>query len=436
MTESPLALDDGAQRWTCPFCLLLCDGLRVQANAAGTALELGEGACTGAHAALAHFPPTPSTAVPQIGGHPAAPADALDAAARILAASRQPLFGGLGTDVAGARALYRLASESGAICDPRQGAALMHGVRALQDRGGYSTTLAEIRTRADLIVCLDELPTGEAADFLPRCGVGEAVSPLRHLVLLGGPPDGLAKLAAPTGQGNLTTEAVPLQGDLFDTVALLAAMVAGRAVRTATPALAALADRLRAARYAVFVGQSSRLPAQGALLIETVQRIVGTLNMHTRAAALWLGGGNGAGTVNQVFTWLSGLPLRSRAGPAGLEHEPLCFDSARLLADHAVDSLLWIASFDATSAPPATPVPLIVLGHPALAASATGGGNVFIPVSTPGIGSPGHLFRADGGTVLPLRPVYRDDRLPMLADVLDGLTQRVRALRASSGGAT
>jgi len=436
MTDSLLALEDGARRWTCPFCLLLCDGLGVRANAAGTALELAAGACAGAQAALAHFPPAPSAAQPQVGGQQASAADALDAAAAILAASRQPHFGGLGTDVAGARALYRLAQATGAICDPAQGTALMHGVRALQDRGGYSTTLAEVRTRADLIVCLDGLPGGEAAEFLPRCGIGEDDAPPRHLVLLGGPPQdqaALAAIAARASHDALTTEAVPLQGDLFDTVALLAALVAGRAVHPVAPQLAALADRLRAARYAVLVGQSSRLPAQGALVIETVQRIVGTLNARTRAAALWLGGGNGAGTVNQVFTWLSGLPLRSRAGPAGLEHEPLCFDSARLLAEQAVDSLLWIASFDATSTPPVTQVPKVVLAHPALAASAAREGDVFIPVSTPGIGSPGHLFRADGGAVLPLLPVYRDDTLPVLADVLDGLAQRVRALRAHSG---
>ena len=65
---------------------------------------------------------------------------ALAAAAQLLAASRQPLFAGLGTDVAGARALYPLACATGAICDAAGGAALMHGLRALQDRGQFTTT--------------------------------------------------------------------------------------------------------------------------------------------------------------------------------------------------------------------------------------------------------------------------------------------------------
>jgi formylmethanofuran dehydrogenase subunit B len=167
------------------------------------------------------------------------------------------------------------------------------------------------------------------------------------------------------------------------------------------------------------------------LIIEGVHRIVAALNVTTRAAAMWLGGGNGARTVNEVFTWLSGLPLRSRAGPSGLEHEPLCFDAERLLADAAVDSLLWISSFDPGCAPPATPAPLVVLGHPGLASSAARVGSVFIPVSTPGIGSAGHLFRADGGAVLPLMPVYRDT-LPTVADVLGDIAQGVSAWRAEA----
>jgi len=421
--SSLLATEGGAARWTSPFCLLLCDTLDVRADASGTALALGGGECAGARSALPRFSPGPSAAGPLVDGRSASPDDACAAAARILAGSRQPLFGGLGTDVAGARALYRLASETGAICDAAGGEALMHTVRPLQDRGGYGTTLAEVRNRADLVVCLGGLPTGGAAELLARCGVGAGGAPRRELVVLGG---------SPADPGALQPEAVALQGDLFDTVALLSALVARRAVPDAAPGLATLADRLLAARYGVIVGQADMLPAQGALIVEGVQRIVATLNASTRAAAMWLGGGNGAGTVNQVFTWLCGLPLRSRAGAIAPEHDPVCFGAARLLQEQAVDSLLWISCFDPDCAPPSSlQVPLVVLGHPELAASASHAGSVFIPVSTPGIGSPGHLFRADGGAVLPLVTVYRDS-LPTLAEVLGDIVQRVRALRAEA----
>ena len=337
------------------------------------------------------------------------------------------MFGGLGTDVAGARALYRLACETGAICDAAAGRALMHGLRTLQDRGSFFTTLAEVRTRADLIVCVGGVPTGQAPNFFERCGVGEALVAQRHVLVLGGNAADEAVLAELAQRPGVTVESEPLYGDLFSTVAALSALVAGRQVTQAPASLAVLAARLKRARYAVITGETGKLPEQGALIIEGINRIVGALNQHTRAAALWLGGGNGASSVNQVFTWLSGLPLRSRAGPAGLEHEPLCFDAARLLAEQSVDSLLWVSSFSADSAPPATELPLIVLGHPDLQLPPQAKESVFIPVSTPGIGSPGHLFRTDGVVLLPLVPIYRD-ALPTLGEVLARLTPAVNTL--------
>ena len=403
MNEPDTAAQAGNAPWTCPFCPLLCDSFGIEAGPAGTPLKLVGSDCPRARQGLSWFDAAGRTAQPQVGGRDGDLDTAIAAAASLLAASRQPLFGGLGTDVAGARALFALACETGAICDPAQGTALMQGLRALQDRGGFSTTLAEVRTRADLIVCVTEEPAAHYPEFFRRCGAGE--------------------------REDLAIETLPLHGDLFDTVSLLAALVAGRVQAGAArvPAgLSALAARLKAARYAVLVYESARLPAQGALIIEAIQRIVGTLNRSTRAASLALGGGDGASTVNQVFAWLSGLPLRSRAGPLGLEHEPLCFDAGRLLADGAVDALLWVSSYGPEPAPPSTKAPCIVLGHPAMRLPEGSADSVFIPVSTPGIGSVGHLFRTDGSVMLPLRPVY-EDNLPSVAGVVRRLADAVKA---------
>jgi formylmethanofuran dehydrogenase subunit B len=399
--------------WTCPFCPLACDHLGVRVGA--QTLELEGADCPRARRGLAQFPAAPAPASPEIDGRPATLPDAAAAAARLLAASTQPLFAGLGTDVAGARALYPLACATGAIADAAGGAALMQGLRALQDRGQFTTTLAEVRTRADLIVFVGGVPEDVAPLIRARCGIGDPQGPQRTVVELGGP----------------AAEALPLHGDLFDTLGLLCALLADRAV-VAPPALQALAQQLRAARYAVLVGAPPRLPAQGALLIEAVHRIVGELNRTTRAAALWIGGGNGAATANQVFAWLSGLPLRSRAGPRGLEHEPHAYDAARLLADGAVDTLLWVASFDAESVPPPADLPLIVLGHPALAEASRRPGrpSVVIPVSTPGIGCDGHLFRTDGTVLMPLAAARRDT-LPTVAEAAQQILLALQAGRSS-----
>lgn len=408
--------------WTCPFCPLLCDEFALDAAPVVPVLRGSD--CPRARSALERHARPVDAVDARIDGRASSLDDALDEAARRLGAWRQPLFSGLGTDIAGARALYRLAAHTGAICDHVDGAALMTGVRLQQDKGQFTTTLAEVRARADLVVCLHTSVVERHPEFFRRCELNGPGGPRPSLVFLGAPvPPGL-----PAG---IESRAVGTPGDPFGDLRQLAALVALQRVPQARPALVELAAQLRAARYAVLVWEPAALPAHGALWAELLQRLVATLNRQTRAATLALGGGDGAASVNQVFTWLSGLPLRSRAGPDGLAHEPLRFDAARLLADGAVDGLLWISSFDPARAPPpdAQALSRVVLGPPAMAASLRAApGEIFIPVATPGLNAPGHLFRTDGGVVVPL-VAARDDGLPGVAQVLARLDDRVGAAR-------
>lgn len=436
-TPAPAGPAASGQPWTCPFCPLLCDGFALDPS--GPALV--DSACPTAAAGLAHFGGAPLAASALVDGQAVDAEQALAAAADILATSRQPLFAGLATDVAGMRALYRLANDCGAILDHVRGEALMHSTRALQDRGVFYTTLAEIRNRADLVLCLGTNPADHYPEFFRRCAPAADVAHGREIVFLGAP-------AATVGAGleGCTTEEIPLAGDLFDTVALLAARLAGRRVGAVPPMLETLVARMQAARYTVIVWESASLPVHGALIAEGIQRLVNTLNRSTRAAAFCCGGGDGGYTANQVLTWLSGLPLRSGVHARGLVHEPLRYATERLLADHAVDALLWVSSFGPELIPPATALPRVVLGHPALGARLAQEGaqregqdggegrTVFIPVATPGIGAPGHLFRADGGVVVPLSPIY-DDPLPTVAAVAAALAARVGWRAVVAGGA-
>lgn len=407
--------------WTCPFCPLLCDGFALERRGEGYGLVGSD--CPRAAAGLARFSAAPVQATPLIDGVPATLDAALDAAAALLAASRQPLFGGLGTEVEGARALYPLACATGAISDNAGGAALLHGLRALQDRGHFTTTLAEVRNRADVIVCVGGTPRENFPEIWRRCGIGrddERLVAERDVIFLGADKDPVLE-----GRPGVTQHAVPLEGDLFDMLAALAALVAERKLPAASPTLVGLAERLRQAKYAVLIWEAPRLPAHGSLLVEALNQTVAVLNRHTRAATLPLGGADGAASVNQTFTWLSGVPLRSRAGPLGLEHEPLRYDTAALLASRSVDALLWVASYGTEPPRPDAAVPTVVLGGPGVAVPVRG---VFIPVATPAIGDGGHMFRTDGVVALPLERV-RDDGLPGVARVARALTERVRALK-------
>lgn len=413
--------------WTCPFCSLLCDGLAL---APGPVLQLRGGDCPRARAGLAAFD-HPAAAVSCVDGVPRGLDAALDAAAARLGVARLPLFGGLATDVQGMRALYRLANVRGAILDHAHGEAMMPALRMLQDRGQMFTTLAEIRNRADLIVCVGTDARSSHPEFFRRCAPAAGREAGGRVVFLGagGGTPGAAEIPWASA-----VDALCAEGDIFDTVATLAALVDSRRLAAVPAALAELADAMRAARYCVLVWEPARLAQHGALVGEALLRLLMNLNRKTRAGVFTLGGNDGAQTANAAMSWLSGLPLRSRVGPQGVDHDPLQYATARLLDERAVDLLLWVASFTPDLPPPPAALPRIVLGHPALAAGCAQPGTVFIPVATPGINADGHLLRADSVVSLPLHGV-RDDGLATVAEVAQALVARLASGAAAKEGA-
>ena len=413
--------------WTCPFCSLLCDGFALEG---GPILRLRGSDCARARAGLAAFDDL-GVVTPSVDGASEGLDAALDAASARLAAARLPLFGGLATDVQGMRALYRLADVGGAILDHAHGEAMMPALRMLQDRGQMFTTLAEIRNRADLIVCIGTDAVSSHPEFFRRCTPAEGQATACRVVFLAAGEGTPAAADIPWASA---VESLRPADDIFDMVAMLAALLDGRRIAEQDPELVPLADAMRSARYCVIVWEPARLPLHGALVGETLLRLLMNLNRKTRAGAFTLGGNDGAQTANGAMSWLSGVPLRSRVGPQGVDHDPLQYASARLLDERAVDLLLWVASFTPELAPPATALPRIVLGHPALAATCAQPGTVFIPVATPGINADGHLLRSDNVVSLPLHAV-RDDGLPTVADVARALVARLTVDAAEREGA-
>jgi len=221
---------------------------------------------------------------------------------------------------------------------------------------------------------------------------------------------------------------IPWAGDAWTTLALLNALASGRRVQ-APQALGELVARMLAANYVALVWEPARLPAGAhcALLVESINQLAKVINRTTRAGGLALAGNDGGLAVNQALGWMSGLPLRTGVFARGLEHDPHRFAAVDLLADHAVDVLLWVASFGPHQPPPVAGVPTIVLGHPDLAAHVPDG--VFFPVATPGVGADGHLFRMDGVVVVPVHKV-RDEVLPTVAAVAEAISAHL----ARAGG--
>src|SRR5262249_10885701 len=219
-------------------------------------------------------------------------------------------------------------------------------------------------------------------------------------------------------------EAVSALRCLVNARPLQATEVAGLPARE----LGALAERLKAATYGVVTWAAGAFAFAGAeLLTQVLADLVRDVNQVTRCAALPLTGSDNVMGAHQVCTWQSGLPLRTSFATGAPEHDPLLYDTARLLREQEVDALLWVSSFHPV-APPATRVPTIVLAAAPMRFKRQP--EVHIPVGTPGIDHGGEVFRTDGVVALPLAAL-RDAGRPSAAEVLARIDRTLAARGAA-----
>jgi formylmethanofuran dehydrogenase subunit B len=368
-------------------------------------------------------------ALARVRGKAAKTAQAVAAAAAILRTAAQPLLAGLATDIAGARALMRLAERCGAVTDHMNFGAKMRNVLTTQDRGWITTTFAEVKNRADVLLIVDsDIGTRFPRFFERLVTQGDAMfvdSAARQIVYLGD----LGKAAAcRQALGARKLDVIACANErVSEVLGVLRMLVVGH------PALATLrieqvggvpfsklqrlGERLRAAKYGVAAWAAADFEfAHAELTVQRIVELVKDLNKTTRFAGLPLGGSDGDLTMNQVHVWQSGFALRSDFGRGYADYDPYQNGAAQLLARGEADALMWISSFNETRLPPATDVPLVVLGRADMQFEREP--EVFIPVGTPGVDHAGHFVRSDKVVTMRLGKL-RDSALPSVAQVLN-----------------
>lgn len=435
MWNTSIANDRNEQ--TCPFCGLACDDLIIEPKP-GTTPRVANGCARARHLFGEAFAATQTQ--PRIGGTPA-PLDAvLDHCAGLLRQARAPLFAGLATDVNGMRATLALADLCGAQLDHVNGDALFRNLLVLQDSGWLTTTLTEVRNRADLVVvvgsrCFEGFPRLVERVFCPPDAL--FAPPRQRQVVLAGPWSG-RPLPAGIPPENLTVlEVAP--GQLAGFAGMLRGLIAGRVVDTQALAgvdggqVQALAERLRAARYSVLAWSAAEFDFPHAeLTVQGLVEVVRDLNETTRAAALPLAGTLGDVTANQVCTWQTGYPLRTDLQQGFPRYDPALNRHQDLLARGESDLLLWLSAISPSALPPPADVPTIVLGHPAMTLDRPP--DAFVPVGIPGVDHPGHFYRTDAACPLPLGKL-RESGLPPVARIMGLLGERLRDADAAGNDA-
>ena len=408
---------------TCPACGLLCDDI---------VLENNQVANTNCPKAIAFFEQPLTDATPQINGKRATLQQAITQAANLIKASQQPIFAGLSTDVAGFRAIYNLAQQTNGSLQHVNAQSTARNMKVLHSTGWQTTTLTEVKNRADVIVCFGNIAVHHPRFFerFVDCDGMYVKAKQREVFFIG---ENIKFKAAISSKAAPASLLACRADDLPEITLVLRALVAGKTLVATEVAgvkvsdLQAIAEQLKAAKYAVLAWVAKDLDfAHAELTIQNITETVAILNQTTRAAGLPLGGSDGDTTANNANTWLSGLALKDEV----VEH----------------DLMVWVNSFNPeallSKQPPAKDKPLIMIGNANLVGAATrreaylnnsdglsrrvaaptemhnaNTPDVFIPIATPGLDCSGMLFRVDSAVILPLKKI-RENNLPTLAEVI------------------
>lgn len=390
---------------TCPACGLLCDDVTVSWQTPESKPDVTVQSGKPCGKTVAFFSRSLNAVTPMIAGKSAPLAQAIAHAAQLVKKAKMPLVAGLSTDLAGFRGAYQFAQHTNADMVHMNVHSSLRNTKVLQSTGWHTTTLTEVKNRADMIVCVGTDVVHHNPRFFERAVWTEEAmftdTNARNIVYLGGDDLNTAPGVSPTGKQPTVLPCATK--DLPEVTAALRALLQGKTLKVEAiagvqvSALTQLVEQLKQAKYAVLIWVAKDLDFPHAeLTIQNITESVVILNQQSRAMGLALGGSDGDTTVNYAHTWLDGLTL----GEQDI---------------NAHDLVVWVNSFSPDKPVPDTNHLVIALGHPDTKFATPP--QVFIPVATPGLDAVGTLFRVDSSVVLPLKKV-RESGLPTLAEVL------------------
>lgn len=432
---------------TCPFCGLLCDDLQVTRT--GSTLKVSNGCPR----AVAGFQRPLPPATPLVREREVSFEEAVQAAAALVREAKLPLYGGMASDVGGARAVMSIADRTCGVIDHALSEGQYRNFKVVQTSGWIMSTLTEVRNRADLIIVVATDVHKLHGRFFDRVVTNphtmfESIAAKRTVVFIGegldtsaatGPridevitlsvakdriPDVLAAISARVRGFTVPPPEAPAaagakRGGLFSSLIPSAKPTTALPHEVAGVKFAdieAVVEKCKAAKYGVMVWAPPALSMPEAdLTVHLMTEIVRELNVTTRFAGLSLGGNEGAPSAAAVSTWQTGFPLRVSFANGSPAYDSYNYSISRMLADGEGDLLLWVASIGTDIGLPQTRIPTILLGTPGvrLAQPPT----VFIPVGTPGIDHTGQMVRCDNVVSLPMKNLGRS-QLPSAAAVL------------------
>jgi formylmethanofuran dehydrogenase subunit B len=393
----------------CTVCGCVCDDLRVTLS--GDRVTRAEGACKLAQPWFESLTQWATRPAAIVEGQPASVRQAIDRAANILRDSHAPLIWGLSrSSTAGQRAAVLLAEQIGATIDTT--ASVCHGpsIMAIQQVGESTSSLGEVRNRADLVMFWGADPAESHPRHFERYSVDAA-----GLFVPRGRADRTVIVidSHETATSRLADLFLKIRPDAdFEAIWALRQLLRGidlpDSFHVGVPAqhLRDLAVRLRGCRYgAVFFGLGLAQRGIGHKNVEALLSLVDDLNDHTRFIARRLRIPGDVTGADAVLCWLTGFPFAVNMARGYPRYNPGEYSANDLLERGEVDACLLVGSeacveLSARAQHKLKQLPTIALDYPNVRPPFDA--TVQITTAIYGLHAPGTAYRMDE-VPIPLR---------------------------------
>ncbi len=420
----------------CTLCGCVCDDLNITTQ--GGRIVAAEHACPMAEPWFLRQEESAAGAVARLEGKPATLAQAILHAADILRNSRAPLIYGLSrSSTPGQRAAVRLADQLGATIDTTASTCHAPSIVALQTVGESTSSLGEVKNRADLVVYWGANPVVSHPRHLERCVDAPGMfAPRgradRRVVVVD------VQETASTELADDYIEVAP--GADFDVIWALRAILNNTPLRRAAnfgglslEKLEWLADVLQSCRYGVFffgLGLTNQGVAHAN--VESVLRLTTDLNAHTRFTARRMRVPGDVAGADSVLCWQTGFPFSVNLSRGFPRYSPGEYSANTLLERREVDAVVLVGSEGVEKLSPRAQeqlrtLPCIALDYPQpqdVSSQTAFSPTVQITTAVYGIHRAGTAYRMDE-IPIPLRPVLTST-LPSDEEVLNAIGRAIR----------
>ncbi len=421
---------------TCTFCGCVCDDMDLHVDVEAKKIVKAKNACVLGRAWFAEHT-IEDAPVALIDGKEVSVEEAIEEAAQTLTKARFPITYGLSDTTCEAQ------RQAVAISDIIRGnidttTSVCHGPSGLAFQGvGESTsTLGEVKNRADLVIYWG----GNPAESHPRHFGRYAVTP-KGMFTPGGKKDRTVVLVDVRKTKSAPVADIfvqPKPGKDFEVLWALRALVNGKTLtsdiekETGVPleTLTDLAEKMKNCRFGVlFFGMGLTMTRgrhfnSGALLA-----LANDLNEYTHFVAKPVRGHGNVTGADNVVSWQTGYPFGVNFSLGYPRFNPGEFTTVDTLSNGHADAAMIIASDPASNFPKRAiehlkKIPIVVLDTKST--DTTKDAHVAFRTSTYGINTPGTVYRMDD-VPISLRPAF-ESPFPDDETILTGIKKRVREL--------